>query len=122
MSTNNTTDDEDETADLPGIARITQTDDGAYVVFTNAAAAGYRVKPYDDLPRVDLVVEEVVYMPGDFRDAVWEGHATEADPDEIYLCLVNLIDEYQYYRDRGLRDQLVEDWTVLGEVVTAPEP
>jgi len=122
MPANNTTDDGDETADLPGIARITREDDGAYVVFDNASAAGYRVQQYEDLPRVDRVVEEVVYMPGDFRDAVWDGYETDANPEEIYLCLVQLVDEYQYYRDRGLRERLVDDWSALGEVVTAPEP
>lgn len=107
--------------ELPEIDRIVHETDAAYAVFSNGAAFGYRAVEEPPSPYTEPAVEEVTYLPGDFRSSVWDAAIISVAPDRVHECLVESLDEYHYYQSNGAVDELLNDWSAIGEVLTADQ-
>lgn len=102
------------TNELPTIDRIIHETDAAYCVFDNGAVLGYRPTSDAFIDEGDGCIEEVVYKPGDFREAVWDDVSMAADPDKAHEFLIEALDHYAQYETH---EELQGDWTLLAEVL-----
>lgn len=118
-------------AELPRIDRVMHENDpdGAYAVFEDGAAVGYRLA---DEPTTPITgsgsgsgfgaggqrVEEVVYRPGGFRGEISNRSVVAVEPAELFEAFVEALDFYSACRMQGYSaDELRPEWPALADVI-----
>lgn len=93
---------------LPEVKKITIDETGAYAIFTNGAVIGYR--EHDEHEFGSFL--EVAYMPGDFKDTLFESNRIEVSDGDVEKLLLESLSFYYEYKNNDDAEQLVKDWSI----------